>query len=83
MAQDAKLEIVSNFDPVIQRNGLRVSYFTEMYFWARKGSCTVYGPGSIRYAHSAKEFVKKADVKKAQQYYKAELQKYATSGQTI
>ncbi|MFA5796984.1 MAG: M20/M25/M40 family metallo-hydrolase [Candidatus Woesearchaeota archaeon] len=80
---DATIEVFENFDPIIQKEGTRVSYFTEMYFWAKKGLCTVYGPGSIRYAHSAQECVNKKDVRKAQKYYTQELEAYANLEQTI
>jgi acetylornithine deacetylase len=73
--QGIEFEIVYNFDPVFPNNlnlikNLKseteiVPYFTEMYFWAKKASTFVFGPGEYEYAHSDNERIRKEDLEKA------------------
>ena len=48
---------------------ITVSYFTEMYFWAKKAKTIVFGPGQYEFAHTDDEKIRKADLEKAKQLY--------------
>ena len=50
-------------------NKIIVPYFTEMYFWNKKASCIVFGPGKYEFAHSDNEKIAKVDLKKAVEKY--------------
>ncbi len=73
------LEIVFSYDLVLNKNidfwekfsfsNLFVSYFTEMYFWAKKSNTIVLGPGKYEFAHSDDEQISKEDLIKGKDIY--------------
>ncbi len=73
------LEITCNYEPILNNNisfiekfrfnKIVVPYFTEMYFWAKKGKVIVFGPGDYEFAHSDEERIKKEDLVKGKKAY--------------
>ena len=76
---DDCLEIICSYEPVLNETTdfikwfefekISVSYFTEMYFWAKKGKTIVFGPGKYEFAHTDEERIRKADLVKGKEIY--------------
>ncbi len=68
-----KLTIEYSFEPTAPASavaGVEVApYFAELFFWARKAPCAIFGPGEYRFAHTKGEKVRKRDLEKARETY--------------
>lgn len=72
-------DILYSYNPAILKNQnliknlnfelITIPYFTEMYFWNKKTSCIVFGPGKYEFAHSEGEKIEKEDLGKAVKNY--------------
>jgi acetylornithine deacetylase len=83
-APNATLEVQYSFDPVFAQvipccdalgvEQIVVPFFTEMYFWSKKSSVLLLGPGDYRFAHGDDERIAKVELLEGVSIYRRLLQ---------